>query len=57
MVGPGENNFKIKAVRWLEYAIWKLDFAITVLHKRAMLLVFEGDSQKVCHLMTLRKKN
>ena len=43
MVGLAEKNFEIKAVRWLENAILKLDVANTVFHKRAILLIFEAE--------------
>ena len=36
MVGP-EKIFKMEVLRWMEDAIFRLDFANTVIHKRAML--------------------
>ena len=40
MVGPGKNFFIIKVLRRLKIAIFRLAFASTVPHKRAILLIF-----------------
>ena len=43
MAGVGEKKFQNLALRCLESAILKLDFANTVCHKRAILLIFEAE--------------
>ena len=43
MNGP-YKNFKLKDLRWQESAILKLDFANTVCHKSAILLIFAAES-------------
>ena len=45
--------FEMKALRWLENAAFRLDFANTAIHKRAMLLIFYTDyTESVLNILT-----
>jgi len=48
--------FNIKALRWLENAMLKMDFENTVFHKRTMLLIFEAElTESVLDFLSYRE--